>query len=407
MAENCLEGAGKRKLATRLARGGLVRTPFAETSEALFMTSGYVYGSAAEAERAFKGHSKRYIYSRYGNPTVTMFETRLAEIEGADICVGTASGMAAVFASLACMVRAGERVVAARALFGSCHYVVNDILPKFGVETELVDGTDLEAWARALAKPTRAVFLESPSNPTLEIIDISKVAKFAHRAGAKVVVDNVFATPLLQKPLQLGADIVVYSATKHIDGQGRTLGGAILTDDRDYYANQLTPFCRHSGPALSPFNAWVLLKGLETLDLRLKAQCEAALDIARFLEGKPGIARVLYPGLPSHPQHRLALKQMTAGGTLVSFDLEGGKRAAFRFLDALELVDISNNLGDSKSLITHPATTTHQRLGAMERARLGIGDGLVRFSVGLEDVDDLKADLVRALAAATGKIRKR
>jgi O-succinylhomoserine sulfhydrylase len=407
MAENCLKGAGGRRLATRLARGGLARTPFAETSEALFMTSGYVYGSAAEAERAFKGETKRYIYSRYGNPTLTMFETRLAEIEGADICVGTASGMAAVFASLACLVRAGERVVASRALFGSCHYIVHDILPKLGVETELVDGTDLAAWARALSRPTRAVFLESPSNPTLEIIDIPKVAKLAHRAGAKLVVDNVFATPLLQKPLELGADIVVYSATKHIDGQGRTLGGAILTDDRDYFANQLTPFYRHTGPALSPFNAWILLKGLETLDLRLKYQCAAAFELARFLEGRRGVARVLYPGLPSHPQHRLAMRQMKAGGTLVSFDLEGGKRAAFRFLDALELVDISNNLGDSKSLITHPATTTHQRLGAAERARMGIGDGLVRLSIGLEDLDDLKADLARALAAAAGKTGKR
>jgi O-succinylhomoserine sulfhydrylase len=401
MAEDCLKGAKRRRLATRLARGGLVRTPFAETSEALFMTSGYVYGSAAEAERAFTGKAKRYIYSRYGNPSVTMFETRLAEIEGADICVATASGMAAVFAALACMVKAGERVVASRALFGSCHYVVHDILPKYGIETELVDGTDSKAWARALARPTRAVFLESPSNPTLEIIDISKVAQLAHRAGAKVVVDNVFATPLLQKPLALGADIVVYSATKHIDGQGRTLGGAILTNDRAYYENQLTPFYRHTGPALSPFNAWVLLKGLETLDLRLRAQCAAAHDLARFLRGRRGITQVLYPGLASHPQHRLAMKQMTAGGTLVSFDLAGGQRAAFRFLDALELVDISNNLGDTKSLITHPATTTHQRLGAAERARMGIGDGLVRFSVGLEDVDDLKDDLARALARAT------
>jgi O-succinylhomoserine sulfhydrylase len=407
MAENCLKGAGGRKLATRLARGGLKRTPFAETSEALFMTSGYVYGSAAEAERAFKGETKRYIYSRYGNPTVTMFEARLAEIEGADICVATASGMAAVFAALACMVRAGDRVVASRALFGSCHYVVHDILPRYGVATELVDGTDLKAWAQALRRPTRAVFLESPSNPTLEIIDIPAVAKLAHRAGAKVVVDNVFATPLLQQPLKLGADIVVYSATKHIDGQGRTLGGAIVTSDRDYYENHLTPFYRHTGPALSPFNAWVLLKGLETLDLRLKAQCAAALDLARFLEKQRGVARVLYPGLASHPQHRLAAKQMAAGGTLVSFDLDGGKRAAFRFLDALELVDISNNLGDSKSLITHPATTTHQRLGAAERARMGIGDGLVRLSVGLEDVGDLKADLLRGLGAATGKGRKR
>jgi O-succinylhomoserine sulfhydrylase len=407
MAENCLQGAKTRKLATQLARGGLARTPFAETSEALFMTSGYVYGSAAEAEGAFGGKSPRYIYSRYGNPTATMFETRLGQIEGADICVATASGMAAVFASLACLVRAGDRVVASRALFGSCHYVVHDILPRFGVKTELVDGTDLKAWARALGRPTRAVFLESPANPTLEIIDIKAVAKLAHRAGAKVVVDNVFATPLLQKPLALGADIVVYSATKHIDGQGRVLGGAILTNDRDYFQNDLTPFYRHTGPALSPFNAWILLKGLETLELRVKAQCATALDIARFLEGRRGIARVLYPGLSSHPQYRLARKQMTAGGTLVSFDLQGGKRAAFRFLDALELVDISNNLGDTKSLITHPATTTHQRIGAAERARMGIGDGLVRLSVGLEDPGDLKADLLRALGAATGGRRKR
>ncbi len=407
MAENCLRGAKTRKLATRLARGGLTRTQFAETSEALFMTSGYVYGSAAEAEGAFGGKSPRYIYSRYGNPTATMFETRLGQIEGADICVATASGMAAVFASLACLVRAGDRVVASRALFGSCHYVVHDILPRFGVTTELVDGTDLKAWARALARPTRAVFLESPANPTLEIIDIKAVAKLAHRAGAKVVVDNVFATPLLQKPLALGADIVVYSATKHIDGQGRALGGAILTNDRDYFQNHLTPFYRHTGPALSPFNAWVLLKGLETLDLRVKAQCATALALARFLEGRRGVARVLYPGLSSHPQYRLARKQMAAGGTLVSFDLDGGKRAAFRFLDALELVDISNNLGDTKSLITHPATTTHQRLGPRERARMGIGDGLVRLSVGLEDAGDLKADLLRALGAAIGGKRKR
>ncbi|MBM3565768.1 MAG: O-succinylhomoserine sulfhydrylase [Alphaproteobacteria bacterium] len=399
MADNCLKGGKKTKLATTLVRGGLTRTPFAETSEALFMTSGYIYGSAAEAERAFEGKSKRYIYSRYANPTVTMFETRLAQIEGADICVGTASGMAAVFTSLACFLRAGDRVVASRALFGSCHYIVNDVLPQYGIKAEFVDGTDLKAWARALSKPARAVFLESPSNPTLEIIDIPAVAKLARRAGAKVVVDNVFATPLLQKSLKLGADIVVYSATKHIDGQGRTLGGAILTNDRKYFENHLTPFFRHTGPALSPFNAWVLLKGLETLDLRVRRQCETALALARFLEKRREVSRVLYPGLPSHPQYKLARKQMGAGGTLVSFELKGGKKAAFRFLDALRVVDISNNLGDAKSLITHPATTTHQRLGAAERAKMGIGDGLVRLSVGLEDADDLQADLVRALAA--------
>ena len=405
MAENCLKGARKTKLATTLVRGGLTRTPFEETSEALFMTSGYVYRRAADAERAFKGKATRYVYSRYANPTVTMFETRLARIEGADICVGTASGMAAVFAALACFARAGERVVASRALFGSCHYVVNDLLPRYGIETELVDGTDLKAWARALARPTRAVFLESPSNPALEIIDIAAVAKLAHRAGAKVVVDNVFATPLLQKPFKLGADIVVYSATKHIDGQGRTLGGAILTNDREYFETHLTPFIRHTGPALSPFNAWVLLKGLETLDLRVGRQCATALALARFLERRPEVARVLYPGLASHPQHRLARKQMTAGGTLVSFEIKGGKKAAFRFLDGLQIVDISNNLGDSKSLITHPATTTHQRLGAAERARMGITDGSVRLSVGLEDAGDLQDDLSRALAAAGGTKR--
>ena len=405
MAENCLKGAGKTKLATTLVRGGLTRTPFEETSEALFMTSGYVYRRAADAERAFKGKATRYVYSRYANPTVTMFETRLARIEGADICVGTASGMAAVFAALACFARAGERVVASRALFGSCHYVVNDLLPRYGIETELVDGTDLKAWARALAKPTRAVFLESPPNPALEIIDIAAVAKLAHRAGAKVVVDNVFATPLLQKPFKLGADIVVYSATKHIDGQGRTLGGAILTNDHEYFETHLTPFIRHTGPALSPFNAWVLLKGLETLDLRVGRQCATALALARFLERRPEVARVLYPGLASHPQHRLARQQMTAGGTLVSFEIKGGKKAAFRFLDALQIVDISNNLGDSKSLITHPATTTHQRLGAAERARMGITDGSVRLSVGLEDAGDLQDDLSRALAAAGGTKR--
>ena len=405
MAENCLKGARKTKLATTLVRGGLTRTPFEETSEALFMTSGYVYRRAADAERAFKGKATRYVYSRYANPTVTMFETRLARIEGADICVGTASGMAAVFAALACFARAGERVVASRALFGSCHYVVNDLLPRYGIETELVDGTDLKAWARALARPTRAVFLESPSNPALEIIDIAAVAKLAHRAGAKVVVDNVFATPLLQKPFKLGADIVVYSATKHIDGQGRTLGGAILTNDHEYFETHLTPFIRHTGPALSPFNAWVLLKGLETLDLRVGRQCATALALARFLERRPEVARVLYPGLASHPQHRLARQQMTAGGTLVSFEIKGGKKAAFRFLDALQIVDISNNLGDSKSLITHPATTTHQRLGAAERARMGITDGSVRLSVGLEDAGDLQDDLSRALAAAGGTKR--
>ena len=399
MAENCLRGAKTRKLATRLARGGLARTSFDETSETLFLTSGYVYGSAAEAEGAFKGKSPRYIYSRYGNPTATMFETRLGQIEGADICVATASGMAAVFASLACLVRAGDRVVASRALFGSCHYVVHDILPRYGVETELVDGTDLKAWARALSRPTRAVFLESPSNPTLEIIDIAAVARLAHRAGAKVVVDNVFATPLLQKPLALGADIVVYSATKHIDGQGRAMGGIVLADAA-FVNDKLVPYLRHTGPSLSPFNAWVLLKGLETLDLRVARHCDNATQVAHFLDRQSGVANVRFPALASHPQHNLARTQMSGPGSVVTFEVDGGKERAFRFLNRLRLARISNNLGDAKSLVTHPATTTHQRLTPEQRAHLGISDRMVRLSVGLEDVEDIKDDLAQALAAA-------
>ena len=386
--------------ATRLVRGGTTRSGFDETSEGLFLTSGYVYGSAEEAEATFKGDRERYIYSRYANPTLKMFETRLALIEEADICVATASGMAAVFAAIACQVKAGDRVVASRALFGSCHYIIDEQLPRMGIETEFVDGADLAQWERALSKPTKCVFLETPSNPTLEIIDLEKVVELAHAAGAKLIVDNVFATPVLQRPLDLGADIVMYSATKHIDGQGRTLGGAIVTNDRAFYEDELTPFLRHTGPALSPFNAWVLLKGLETLDIRVAQQCRNARIIAEFLSRHGAVQRVYYPHLESHPQYDLARRQMTDGGTVVTFDVNGGKAAAFDFLNALEIIDISNNLGDTKSLITHPATTTHQRLGDEERARLGIGDGMVRLSVGLEDADDLTDDLGRALAAA-------
>jgi O-succinylhomoserine sulfhydrylase len=385
--------------ATRLVRGGTARSAFDETSEGLFLTSGYVYASAEEAETAFKGEKDRFLYSRFANPTVTMFETRLAGLEHAAYCRATASGMAAVFASLASQVSAGDCVVAARALFGSCHYIVADILPKFGVETVFVDGTDLGQWQAALDRPTRAVFLETPSNPTLEIIDLPAVADLAHAAGAKVVVDNVFATPLLQRPLALGADIVVYSTTKHIDGQGRTLGGAILTNDGDFEENQLVPFLRHTGPTLSPFNAWILLKGLETLELRVTRHCANAAIVARHLEGRNGLDRVLYPGLASHPQHALAARQMEGGGTIVAFEMCGGRSAAFRFLNALKLVDISNNLGDAKSLACHPATTTHQRLSPEERAAMGITEGMVRLSVGLEDVEDLKDDLDQALAA--------
>jgi O-succinylhomoserine sulfhydrylase len=383
---------------TQAVRGGLRRSEMDETAEALFLTSGFVYGSAEEAEAAFLpgGGAGRFVYSRYGNPTVSMFEERLRLIEGAEACKATASGMAAVFAALACQLKSGDRIVSSRALFGSCHYIVSDILPRWGIESVLVDGKDLDQWKKALDRPTKVVFLETPSNPMLEIIDLKAVCELTHKAGAKVVVDNVFATPLLQKPLQLGADIVVYSATKHIDGQGRTLGGAIL-GSRKFIDEELTNFYRHTGPSLSPFNAWVLLKGLETLDLRLQAQCKSARIIAEYLEGHPKVSRVFYPHLASHPQAALAQAQMTDGGTVVTFEVKGGKSGTFRFMGGLSLVDISNNLGDSKSLITHPATTTHQRVGPEERARLGISDGVVRLSVGLEDAADLRADLERAL----------
>jgi O-succinylhomoserine sulfhydrylase len=382
---------------TALVRGGLERSGFEETSEAIYLTSGYVYQSAEEAEAAFKGDRLRYVYSRYANPTVSMFEKRLAALEGAKYCQATASGMSAVFSALFCQLKAGDRVVASRALFGSCLYIVTDILPGCGVETVVVDGGDLDQWREALAQPTKVVFLETPSNPTLDVIDLRTVSDLAHKAGARVVVDNVFATPLLQKPMQFGADIVIYSTTKHIDGQGRCLGGAILFNDEDF-RDQLTPIIRHTGPSMSPFNAWVMLKGMETLALRVERHCDNALAVAQFLEGQSGLKRVLYPELKSHPQHDLAMSQMKRGSTIVAFELDGGKERAFRFLNALKLIDISNNLGDSKSLITHPATTTHQRLSPEERSALGIGDGLVRLSVGLEDAEDIKADIAQALA---------
>ncbi len=388
-----------RRPQTNLVRGGLVRSAFDETSEALFLTSGYVYGTPEEAEAAFKGESQRFVYSRYANPTVAMFEERLRLLEGAEACRATASGMAAVFAAIMCQVKAGDRVVASRALFGSCHYIIAEILPRYGIRTQLVDGRDLDAWQAALAEGAVCVFVESPSNPTLEIIDLSALAKLTRAVGARLIVDNVFATPLLQQPLTLGADIVVYSATKHIDGQGRTLGGAILGSQR-FVDDHLQAFLRHTGPALSPFNAWVLLKGLETLDLRLARHMANADELARFLEGRPGVRRVLYPGLDSHPQADLARRQMRGAGSIVAVELDGGKARAFRALKAMKLIDISNNLGDAKSLVTHPATTTHQRLSAEDRAVLGITDGLIRLSVGLEDVEDLKEDLAQAINAA-------
>ena len=381
-----------------MVRGGQSRSGFDETSEALYLTSGYVYASAEEAEAAFKGDKERFVYSRYANPTVSMFEERLCMLEGAEACRATASGMGAVFASLLCQLKAGDRVVASRALFGSCHYIVSELLPRYGIDTQLVDGTDLDAWEAALSKGANCVFLETPSNPTLEVIDLKAVCKLSHAAGARVVVDNVFATPMLQRPLEFGADVVVYSATKHIDGQGRTLGGAILSSQA-FIQDHLQMFYRHTGPSMSPFNAWVMLKGLETLDLRVERHCANALAVAQFLERQPGVTRVLYPGLDSHPQAALAKRQMKGGSSLVAFEVEGGKARAFRLLNALAVIDISNNLGDAKSLITHPATTTHQRLPAEERAEQGITDGLLRLSVGLEDPDDLIEDLEQALQA--------
>lgn len=384
--------------ATQLVRGGQARTDFDETAEALFLTSGFVYDSAAQAEATFQGTEKHYQYSRFGNPTVAMLEERLAALEGAEACRATATGMAAVHAALLSHLKAGDRVVASRALFGSCHWIVSTLLPRYGIRTEFVDGADVKQWQRALAEPTQLVLLETPSNPMLELVDMATVCDFAHKAGAIVVVDNVFATPLLQKPMQFGADVVVYSCTKHMDGQGRVLGGAVL-GPKKWVEEVLQPFIRNTGPSISPFNAWVILKGLETLHLRVPAACRSAAAIADFLAERSEVERVYYPFRTDHPQHTLAKMQMAAGGTLVTFDLKGGKEAAFRFLDALRLVDVSNNLGDSKSLVTHPATTTHMRVGAEERARLGISDGTVRLSVGLEDVVDLIADLAEALDA--------
>jgi O-succinylhomoserine sulfhydrylase len=384
------------RLATRLVRGGVKRSHHQETSEGLFLTSGYVYASAEEAEASFVTDGLRYVYSRFANPTVAIFEERLRLIEGAEACRAVASGMAAVAAALLCQVRAGDRVVASRALFGSCWWIIAELLPRYGVATELVDGEDLAAWRAALAKPTKAVFLETPSNPTMRLVDLAAVAQLTKAAGAVLIVDNVFATPLLQQPLALGADVVVYSATKHIDGQGRCLGGAVL-GSATFINTVLGPFLRHTGPALSPFNAWTLLKGLETLQLRLERHNASAERIARFLEGHARVGRVHYPFLDSHPQAALARRQMSAGGSVVSFEVKGGKAGAFRFLDALALVDISNNLGDAKSLVTHPWTTTHARIAPEEKLAQGISEGLVRLSVGLEDVEDLVADLDRAL----------
>lgn len=387
---------------TRLVHAGARRSVYGETSEALFLTQGFLYESAEAAEARFSGDGPEdaFIYARYGNPTVAMFQDRLAAYEGAEACFATASGMAAMHAAMFARLSAGDHVVAARALFGSCLYIIETLLPRFGVETTLVDGTDLAAWEAATRPETKLFFLETPSNPTLEIIDVAAVAEIAHRAGAELVVDNVFATPVFQRPLELGADIVMYSATKHIDGQGRCLGGALL-GSAEMINGPIETYVKHTGGALSPFNAWVMLKGLETLELRCRAQAQSAQTVAEAIEGHRATARVLYPFSPSHPQAALARRQMTAGGTVVSIELAGGKRAAFAFLNALRFVGVSNNLGDAKSLATHPATTTHQRLSEEARATLGIGDGLVRVSIGLEAVEDLIDDLSAALDAAS------
>jgi len=383
--------------ATCLVHGGVQRTQHGETAEALFLTSGYVYDDAEQAEGTFAGTVEHYQYSRFANPTLTMLEDRLCLIEGAEACRTTATGMAAVNSALLAHLKAGDRVVASRALFGSCHWIVSTLLPKFGIATEFVDGSDLAQWRDALSRPAQLVLLETPSNPMLELVDLRAVADLAHAAGAIVVVDNVFATPLLQQPLKLGADVVVYSCTKHIDGQGRVLGGAVL-GNKKWINETLQPFIRNTGPALSPFNAWVLLKGLETLALRVDAGCRGAAAIAEFLAARPEVTRVWYPTRADHPQQALALAQMSAGGTVVTFEVSGGKDAAFSVMNAFGLIAVSNNLGDSKSLVTHPATTTHMRIGPEERAKLGITDGVIRLSVGLEDVEDLKDDLAQALA---------
>jgi O-succinylhomoserine sulfhydrylase len=382
--------------ATKLVHGGVSRSHHGETAEALFLTSGYVYDDAEQAEATFTGDVAHYQYSRFANPTVSMLEERLCLIEGAEACRTTATGMAAVNAALLAHLKAGDRVVAARALFGSCHWIVSTLLPKFGVETEFVDGADLRQWETALSKPAQLVLLETPSNPMLELVDLQAVADLAHRAGAIVVVDNVFATPLLQQPLRFGADVVVYSMTKHMDGQGRVLGGAVLGREA-WVNNVLQPFIRNTGPALSAFNAWVLLKGLETLQLRVDAASRSAAKLADFLAGQAAVSRVWYPFREDHPHAALAKAQMSAGGTVVTFEVKGGKAEAFQVMNAFRLIAISNNLGDSKSLATHPATTTHMRIGAEERARLGITDGVIRVSIGLEDVHDLERDLDRAL----------
>jgi len=385
---------------TKMVHAGVRRSQYGEVSEGVFLTQGFVYGSAEQAEARFlEAGEDEFIYARYGNPTIAMFQDRIAALEGAEDAFATASGMAAVSGALCAMVNAGDHIVAARALFGSCLYVLEEVLSRFGVEVSFVDGTDLDQWRSAIRPTTKIVFFETVSNPTLEVIDIAAVAELAHAAGAKVVVDNVFATPVFSKALSQGADVVVYSATKHIDGQGRMLGGVIL-GTREFIRKTVEPYMKHTGGAMSPFTAWVMLKGLETIELRVRAQAETAKIIADRLTGHEKLCRVIYPGHSSHPQHALTIAQMERGGTVLSLDLKGGKKSAFEFLNSLEIAIISNNLGDAKSIVTHPATTTHQRLPEDQKDALGITDGLIRFSAGLEHPDDLIDDILQALDKA-------
>jgi len=384
---------------TQLVHGGTLRSQYGETSESLFLTSGYVYETMEAAVKRFKNEEPGFIYSRFANPTIRMFEERMALLEGAEDARATATGMAAVTSALLCCLKSGDHVLASQALFGSCRFVIEELLPRYGITSTLIDGRDLDAWKREIRPNTKVVFLESPSNPTLEIIDVRKVAEIAHSVGALLMIDNVFATPILQHPLELGADVVVYSATKHIDGQGRCLGGVILSS-KQWIDENLHNFLRQTGPSISPFNAWVMLKSLETLDLRVREHARNGEAVARFLEGHSKIARVLHPSLESHPQHKLAMSQMEMGGNIVAFEVKGGQEATFRFGNALKVIKISNNLGDAKSLITHPATTTHQRLTDEQRAAVGITAGMLRLSVGLEDIEDLKEDLATALEKA-------
>ena len=386
----------KFKLDTNLVRGGLTRSNFKETSEAIFLNSGFVYDSAEQAEAIFLGKKKGFQYSRYANPTVEMFEKRLALLDGSEACFATASGMAAVFGSMMCQLKAGDHVVSASALFGSCRYILNDILPKFGIEVSFIDGRNIKEWNKSIQKNTKIFFFESPSNPCLESIDIKQFCNLAKKNKITTIVDNIFASPVLQQPVKFGADVVVYSGTKHIDGQGRAMGGAVCSTNK-FKENILKPFLRHTGPCISPFNAWVLLKSLETIKIRVLSQSDNALQIASFLEKHKKIEQVYYPSLKSFPQYALAKKQQSAGGTMIAFKVKGKKKDAFKVINKLSIFDISNNLGDSKSLVTHPTTTTHKVLGEEARLSLGITPNLIRLSIGLEDINDLKEDLSNSL----------